>query len=294
LVGIAPQTGYEIGKVFRETPMEVYSWSPGAIYPAIRRLEALRLVERASHPKRALSLTKAGRAVLVAWLEAPIETDDAMRRIDQLLLRFAYMEHFLPTSRVRVQWCARKLRRRPEEVLRPQQSKDDADRASRAAERDRRRERASQMGAPRARRVADGKEVKGGQMTTMVRGVNIPMRALLLVLAIAAGELVRQQVISPGTPASEAAREAGSILMYAMLHAAVFAWFAARSGWPALQLFGAMFLAMFGLQGVLPYAEVLYFGPTLPFQPADVSSMPVAAVVRPHSRRQRPLCFLPG
>jgi DNA-binding PadR family transcriptional regulator len=102
LVGIEPQSGYEIGKIFKETPMEAYSSSPGAIYPAIERLKALKLVAHdAATPGRGrgrLAITKRGRAALVDWLTAPISTDDVKHRLDQLLLRFAYMEHFVPRA----------------------------------------------------------------------------------------------------------------------------------------------------------------------------------------------------
>ena len=102
LIGIAPQSGYEIGKVFRETPMEVYSSSPGAIYPAIERLKALELVahETPGRARGRLAITARGRAALVRWLTAPITADDVKHRLDQLLLRFAYMEHFLPRARL--------------------------------------------------------------------------------------------------------------------------------------------------------------------------------------------------
>ena len=39
LVAGEPQTGYALMKTFTTTPMGHYSGSPGAIYPALRRLE---------------------------------------------------------------------------------------------------------------------------------------------------------------------------------------------------------------------------------------------------------------
>jgi len=100
LIGIEPQSGYEVCKVFEETPMEVYSSSPGAIYPAIQRLKALKLVapEKAQGSDRnaRLVITARGRDVLVRWLTQPITAGDVKRGLDQLMLRFAYMEHFVP------------------------------------------------------------------------------------------------------------------------------------------------------------------------------------------------------
>lgn len=114
---------------------------------------------------------------------------------------------------------------------------------------------------------------------TADKTVNLPLRAFLLVLTIAAGEAVRIQLSEPGAPEwATLAKSAGPIAIYAMLHAAVLGWFAARSAWPRMRLFGAMFLALFGIQSVLPYAEVLYFGEALPFSPDDVALMPVAAL----------------
>jgi len=98
LIGIEPQSGYEVCKVFEETPMEVYSSSPGAIYPAIRRLKALKLVapEKGGDGTARLAITARGREMLVRWLTRPITAGDVKRGLDQLMLRFAYMEHYVP------------------------------------------------------------------------------------------------------------------------------------------------------------------------------------------------------
>ena len=45
LVHAEPRSGYDLCKVFETTPMGHYSSSPGAIYPALKRLEGAGLVE---------------------------------------------------------------------------------------------------------------------------------------------------------------------------------------------------------------------------------------------------------
>jgi len=114
---------------------------------------------------------------------------------------------------------------------------------------------------------------------TDIRTVNMPLRAGLLVLAIIIGEVMRAGIASSGAFTVAAfAKGMGATLLYAMLHAWVLGWMAARSDWPVWQLFGAMFLALFGIQGVLPFVEVVYFQNALPFKSSDVDFMVFAAV----------------
>jgi len=44
LIGQEPRSGYDLRKFFSSTPMISFSDSPGAIYPALRRLEQRGLV----------------------------------------------------------------------------------------------------------------------------------------------------------------------------------------------------------------------------------------------------------
>jgi len=111
-------------------------------------------------------------------------------------------------------------------------------------------------------------------MMTAGRNINVPVRALLLVLIIVAGEVVRALVSGSALPRLT---DAGPIAMYAMLHAAVLGWVAARSVWPRVRLFGAIFLALYGVQAVLPYAELLYLGAALPFSLDGFASILVPA-----------------
>lgn len=97
LIREVPRTGYELRKIFVETAMAGYSGSPGAIYPALRRLEADGLIagtERPGgpgRPGREFRLTPAGDAALQAWLARPVTRDDVALRLDVLMLRFAFL-----------------------------------------------------------------------------------------------------------------------------------------------------------------------------------------------------------
>jgi len=85
--------------------MGYFSASPGAIYPALRRLEEAGLVkgtvENAStlRPRMAYALTLAGRAALKSALSRPVTREDVIRRIDTLILRFSFMDGLLPKER---------------------------------------------------------------------------------------------------------------------------------------------------------------------------------------------------
>jgi DNA-binding PadR family transcriptional regulator len=92
-----PMSGYEVRKLFATTPLEVWSDSPGSIYPALRRLERGGLVtgrqEKAEtrRPRRVFELTDAGRKALRNWLEEPVRIGDVKSRSGDLILRFALM-----------------------------------------------------------------------------------------------------------------------------------------------------------------------------------------------------------
>ena len=96
LVHDKARSGYDLRKVFAETALGNYSSSPGAIYPALARLEKQGLVEgREDHtkrlrPKKLYRPTALGRRVFRAWLKAEISQDDVSRRLDELMLRFAF------------------------------------------------------------------------------------------------------------------------------------------------------------------------------------------------------------
>lgn len=92
----APQSGYDLRKVFASTALGNYSSSPGAIYPALRRLEEKGLVlgredRRTSlRPRKLYRPTAAGRKVFRRWLEQGVGREDVSRGMDALMLRFAF------------------------------------------------------------------------------------------------------------------------------------------------------------------------------------------------------------
>jgi DNA-binding PadR family transcriptional regulator len=101
LLGLAAEeerTGYALRRVFETTPMGHYGGSPGAIYPALRRLERRRLVVgrrapgRRGRGARVFAATPAGRRAVADWAAAPVTREDAVWRADELLLRFAFLD----------------------------------------------------------------------------------------------------------------------------------------------------------------------------------------------------------
>jgi DNA-binding PadR family transcriptional regulator len=93
-----PRSGYDVKKTFTTTPMGRFSDSPGSIYPALRRLEQAGLVQgavddsRPLRPRKVFRLTRKGQVALERWVSKPVERDDLVRRGEQLMLRFAFME----------------------------------------------------------------------------------------------------------------------------------------------------------------------------------------------------------
>lgn len=93
----APRSGYQLKKVFDESPMGHFSASPGAIYPALKRMEEDGWVSgtvdnpTSLRPTRILSLTNEGHALLRSHFLQPVVEQDVVFRMDQLMLRFAFM-----------------------------------------------------------------------------------------------------------------------------------------------------------------------------------------------------------
>jgi DNA-binding PadR family transcriptional regulator len=107
LLGLLQQearSGYDLRKIFANTPLSSFSDSPGSIYPALRRLEIQGLVRsrvedrKGLRRRRLFHLTATGRAELKRWQLQPIGRDDVIRGIDQLMLRFSFMDESLGPS----------------------------------------------------------------------------------------------------------------------------------------------------------------------------------------------------
>lgn len=117
LLNQQPMSGYDLKKIFTLTAMGSFSDSPGAIYPALTRLEkhglARGTVEETTslRKRRVFEITSKGLAAFKAWLESPITQDDVMRRVGDLMLRFSFIDEALGRER-----SARFLRELAEQI----------------------------------------------------------------------------------------------------------------------------------------------------------------------------------
>jgi DNA-binding PadR family transcriptional regulator len=93
-----PRSGYDLRKIFANTPMGTFSDSPGAIYPALQRLDKRGLVSARVHPSRGIRRrrlyrpTSSGKRAFKAWQTKSIARDDVVHRADELMLRFSFMD----------------------------------------------------------------------------------------------------------------------------------------------------------------------------------------------------------
>jgi DNA-binding PadR family transcriptional regulator len=98
LIWQEPRSGYDLRKFFSCTPMISFSDSPGAIYPALHRLEQRGLVRghvaEGLRRRRIFELTVRGRAEFRRWQTQPVLRNDVVRNLDALMLRFAFMDEF--------------------------------------------------------------------------------------------------------------------------------------------------------------------------------------------------------
>lgn len=98
LIAMQPSTGYELRKIFETTPMGRYSSSPGAIYPALKKLQAAGAVKtreimgKTSRAASQLSITAKGKSTLEAWLRRIPTAEEVGRDFDGVLLRFSYLD----------------------------------------------------------------------------------------------------------------------------------------------------------------------------------------------------------
>ena len=97
LIAMKPSNGYELRKIFESTPMGRYSSSPGAIYPALKKLQVAGAVAtrqttgKTARSVQHLTVTRAGKEALHAWLRILPSKDDIGRDFDNVLLRFSYL-----------------------------------------------------------------------------------------------------------------------------------------------------------------------------------------------------------
>lgn len=92
-----PQSGYDLRRAFAETPLRHFSDSPGAIYPALRRLRAAGLITGTldrtypRRPREVFRVTPKGKGVLRRWLAALPQASDLERDVGALVLRFVFI-----------------------------------------------------------------------------------------------------------------------------------------------------------------------------------------------------------
>ncbi len=98
-----PHSGYELRRVFAETPLKYFSDSPGAIYPALRRLGArgwvIASAPEGGRRRRELRLSTPGRKAFIGWLRRPVTRGD-VDPDTALLLRFAFMGQALSAAEI--------------------------------------------------------------------------------------------------------------------------------------------------------------------------------------------------
>lgn len=92
-----PSSGYDLRKLFAESHLHHFSSSPGAIYPALNRLEKAGLIQGTAEqtdtlrPRKVYRITPRGLGALRAWLEGPVTREDVASNLKELTLRFACM-----------------------------------------------------------------------------------------------------------------------------------------------------------------------------------------------------------
>jgi DNA-binding PadR family transcriptional regulator len=101
LISQRPLTGYDLRKVFATTPMGHFSSSPGAIYPALKRLEEAGWIRgragqgRTGRERVAYEATARGLKILAEHLSQPVTPEDVTWHMDDLMMRFAFMDGVL-------------------------------------------------------------------------------------------------------------------------------------------------------------------------------------------------------
>jgi DNA-binding PadR family transcriptional regulator len=93
------RSGYDLRKFFASTPMISFSDSPGAIYPALQRLERRGLVRgtiegTSGRGRKTFAATVQGRSEFKRWQTKAITRHDIIRNTNSLMLRFAFMDQF--------------------------------------------------------------------------------------------------------------------------------------------------------------------------------------------------------
>jgi len=108
LIHQLPQSGYDLRKIFATTAWGTFSDSPGAIYPALKRLERRgwvsgTVVESATlRRRRVFQSTPAGVDAFKTWLRQPVTREDVIIRNADLMVRFSFMDETVGAERTAV------------------------------------------------------------------------------------------------------------------------------------------------------------------------------------------------
>ncbi len=92
------KTGYVIRQVFEQTALGSYSSSPGTIYPALKKLERTGHVQKKAlkeGEKEQFVLQAKGLEALSDWLKKGLSQEVIDKRMNEVLLKFAFMEDLL-------------------------------------------------------------------------------------------------------------------------------------------------------------------------------------------------------
>ena len=101
LIAQKPRSGYDLRKIFSTTPMGHFSASPGAIYPALKRVEKSGWIrgsidkKKELRPRMIYRITAKGLNMLKRRLQQTVTKDDVIWRMDDLMLRFAFMDELV-------------------------------------------------------------------------------------------------------------------------------------------------------------------------------------------------------
>ncbi len=93
-----PRSGYDLRKVFSTTPMGHFSTSPGAIYPALKRIKNSGWIRgsidnnKKLRPKMVYHITTKGLDMLKRHLLQTVTKDAVIWHLDDLMLRFVFMD----------------------------------------------------------------------------------------------------------------------------------------------------------------------------------------------------------
>lgn len=98
LIDMGCRSGYDILQVFKTTALGGFSSSPGAIYPALARLDRRNLLSSKlespgrTRRRRVYALTQAGERAHEVWLRQPVTRDELERHPQIPFLRFSMSE----------------------------------------------------------------------------------------------------------------------------------------------------------------------------------------------------------